>query len=440
MGLDLGLERTGRFRLLACVEKIPAFAETIRSNRDAGRLDNRDLLVYGGHEDGDVSKLDPARVMADLGIKPGDLDVLVGGPPCQTFSTTGRRATVQDPRGTLLWHYLKFVEVLQPKFFLMENVRGLMSAALRHRPIAQRPEKGGPAFEPEEEPGSVIRQFVRDLHDSYRVDCFEVNAVNYGAPQLRERALFIGNRFNRLVEFPEPTHGSLAEIEQLKNEPLDLFSTRRSLKPFKTLRQALEGLDDPDPVIMDFSPRKKGYLSMIPEGGNWRCLPAEIAQESMGHAYFAKGGRSGWWRRLTFDLPCPTVVTMPNHASTSLCHPTEVRALSLKECARIQEFPDHWQFAGKTTEQYAQVGNAVPVRLGQVAGDLIARELDAVSLNGFQSAPGTHPECRVVYVKSHIRTRQWFKAGQEFIWQDGEDNGDTVYGPAKRQRKVGVVP
>ncbi len=102
-GLDIGLEQTRRFELLACVEIVPAFAETIRRNRDAGRFSNANLLVYGGPDQGDASQLDPKRLMRDVGIKPGELDLLVGGPPCQSFSTTGRRGTVQDPRGTLLW-------------------------------------------------------------------------------------------------------------------------------------------------------------------------------------------------------------------------------------------------------------------------------------------------------------------------------------------------
>ena len=190
MGLDIGIEKTGRFNPLACVEMVPAFCKTIRTNRDAGRISNPNLKVI----EGDIRKLDPAKVMDDLGLKPGDLDLLIGGPPCQSFSTTGRRGTVQDPRGTLLWNFLKFVDVLRPKLFVMENVRGLMSAALRHRPIKDRPEKRGLPLEEDEQPGSVIRLFIKDLHDSYRLDCFEVNAVNYGAPQLRERAIFIGNR------------------------------------------------------------------------------------------------------------------------------------------------------------------------------------------------------------------------------------------------------
>lgn len=370
--------------------------------------------------------------MQEVGLEVGQLDLLVGGPPCQSFSTTGRRGTVQDPRGTLLWQFLRFIEALKPKFFLMENVRGLMSAALRHRPIDQRPEHGGPPLELDEVPGSVVNMFVGDLHGEYRLDCFEVNAVNYGAPQLRERALFVGNRFNRLTEFPQPTHGI--------NDPREgtLFDDA-TLKPFRTLGDALVGLVEQSPVVMDFSPRKKRYLSMIPAGGNWRCLPSAIAQESMGAAYFAKGGRSGWWRRLSFDLPCPTVVTMPNHAGTALCHPTEVRALTLRECARVQEFSDDWEFVGTPAEQYAQVGNAVPVRLGLICGELMRDQLNEVFASGLQRTAGITPPARVVYVKSHVRTRQWYKAGRKFVWRDGEDNTSTVYGAAKTHRRVRAI-
>lgn len=427
MGLDIGLEQTGRFRLLACCELVPSFCKTIRTNRDAGRIASPKMKVY----EGDVSDIDPATVMTELGMKPGQLDLILGGPPCQTFSTTGKRATVQDRRGTMLWQFLRFIEVFKPKAFLLENVRGLMSAALKHRAIKDRPDKGGKSLEHDEEPGSVLRAFIRDLHNSYRMDCFEVNAVNYGSPQLRERAILIGNRFNRLVEFPEPTHGH--------NEPREatLFdSAVVTLKPFKTLGEALAGLNDPNPVVMDFSPRKKGFLKLVPQGGNWRSLPEDVARESMGKAFVAKGGRSGWWRRLSFDLPSPTIVTMPNHASTALCHPTETRALTLRECARVQEFPDNWQFCGTPLEQYTQVGNAVPVGLGHIAGTVVSGLLDEIYKEELRTAEGKHEACRVVYVKSHIRTRQWFKAGATFLWQDGQDNDDVKYGPAKTTRKV----
>jgi len=438
MGLDLGLEKTGRFELLACVEKEPSFCATIRANQADGRLPNK-LHVF----EGDITDLDPATVLEACGLKPGELDLLVGGPPCQSFSTAGRRMATQDPRGTLLWQYLRFVEYMQPRFFLMENVRGLLSAALKHRPIAQRPEKGGHSLEPDELPGSVVRLFAEDLQNlrrigscGYHMDCFEVNAVNYGAPQLRERALFIGNRYNAVVNFPDPTHGPVRVPEGPQAE---LFGSA-ALKPWRTLGDAIGHLKSaPGDVVMDFSPRKKAFLELVPPGSNWRSLPVEKQQESMGSAWYAKGGRSGWWRRLSYDLPCPTLVTMPNHASTALCHPGEVRALSLKEYAAIQEFPSEWSFQGTPSQQYAQVGNAVPIRLGTVAGEVLVAELDKLRLHNCLTKAEKPADYRVVYVQSHVRTRQWFKGGKTLVWEDGEDNALATYEPPQTLRKVSAI-
>lgn len=438
MGLDLGLEQTGCFRIRACVEKEHAFCETIRFNRKAGRL-GQDLAIF----EADISTIDPHEVLSKVGLKPGELDLLVGGPPCQTFSTVGRRGTVQDPRGTLLWQFLRFVDAMRPKMFLMENVRGLLSAALRHRPIAERPERGGQALEPDEEPGSVIRAFAQDLQNldgaRYHMDCFEVNAVNYGAPQLRERALFIGNRFNSRVDFPDPTHCNPDSVETENDPQGDLFVTAKVQLPWRTLRDAIGDLEESNPTVMDFSPRKKGFLAMVPPGSNWRSLPKEVQKKSMGLAWFAKGGRSGWWRRLSFDLPCPTLVTMPNHASTSLCHPIEVRALTLREYARIQEFPDAWEFSGTASEQYAQVGNAVPVRLGSIAGNLVASALNRLAKAGWVDDANEILPYRVVYVQSHVRTRQWFKDGETFVWEEGGENDDAHYAAPKTRRRTAVL-
>lgn len=437
MGLDIGMERSGRFEILACVEKEPSFCATIRANQESGGL-SKSLKVF----EGDINGIDPAEVMAACGLKPGELDVLVGGPPCQAFSTAGRRMSVQDPRGTLLWQYLKYIEYMQPKFFLMENVRGLLSAALKHRPIADRPEKGGPPLSEDELPGSVVRLFSHDLQNidteggfGYHMDCFEVNAVNYGAPQLRERVLFIGNRYNAVVDFPNPTHGPKAHGAANEESQEFLFG-EQELQPWRTLGDAIGKLQDIGDVIMDFSPRKKEFLRLIPEGSNWRSLPIEKQQESMGRAWYAKGGRSGWWRRLSYDLPCPTLVTMPNHSSTSLCHPREVRALTLKEYALIQEFPEDWIFKGKASQQYAQVGNAVPVRLGCVAGDVIADEMERLEARKWMPYSSRPASYRVVYVQSHVRTRQWFKNGKTVVWEDGEDNSLAAYDPPQTLRKV----
>lgn len=436
MGLDLGLEKTGRFEVVASVELEPSFCETVMANWKAGRL-SRDLQAFQG----DIRNVDPIEVLRACNLRPGEVDLVVGGPPCQSFSTAGRRRTTQDARGTLLWQFLRFIEVMQPRFFLMENVRGLLSAALQHRPIAQRPEKGGPPLAEDEEHGSVVRLFAEDLQKvpghSYHMDCFEVNAVNYGAPQLRERALFIGNRCNSVVDFPNPTHGP---GRVTAGRQASLFGDgANGLRPWRTLGDAIAHLNDAGDVIMDFSPRKKEYLAMVPPGSNWRSLAVEVQKESMGQAWQAKGGRSGWWRRLSFDLPCPTLMTMPNHAGTALCHPTEVRALTLKEYALIQEFPEDWEFRGSPAQQYAQVGNAVPVRLGEVAGNMIAAKLNALEdreWRPWENDPGAY---RIVYVQSHVRTRQWFKRGKTFVWEDGAENHDAIYEPPQTLRRVSVI-
>jgi DNA (cytosine-5)-methyltransferase 1 len=431
MGLDAGLNATSRFQLLAAIEKERSFCESIRANQAAGLVDQKMILI-----EADIQTIDPNHVLSSVGLKPGELDLLVGGPPCQSFSTAGRRGTTQDSRGTLLWDFLRFVEVMRPKFFLMENVRGLLSAATKHRAIADRPELGGSSLCDDEQSGSVVRLFADDLQKigtGYHMDCFEVNAVNYGAPQLRERALFIGNRFQEQVDFPDPTHGN---PNQVSASTQDLFSPSSALQPWATLGDAIGRINDPGEVIMDFSPRKKTFLEKIVPGSNWRSLSLSDQQESMGKAWFAKGGRSGWWRRLSFNLPCPTLVTMPNHASTSLCHPVEVRALSLKEYALIQEFPENWKFCGTASQQYAQVGNAVPVRLGRVAGEVIAQSLDRLVSRDFRIIEPPPKHFRTVYIQSHVRTRQWFKGGKALIWNEGESNDKSSYPSATTVRNV----
>jgi DNA (cytosine-5)-methyltransferase 1 len=431
MGLDLGLEKTGRCKVVACLEKDSVFCDTIRINRDHGRL-SPDLKVF----EGDIRDIDPHEVLEAVDLRPGEVDIVAGGPPCQSFSTAGRRGTVQDPRGTLLWQFLHYVKVMRPRFFLMENVRGLVSAALRHRPIAERPEKGGPPLSEAEGHGSVLRLFAEDLQkmdgSSYHLDCYEVNAVNYGAPQIRERVLFIGNRYNAVVNFPDPTHypvdASGAQTHLFRDE-------QGALKTWKTLRDAIGDLEESDPAVLDFSPRKKRYLRKVPQGSNWRSLTIADQKESMGNAFYAKGGRSGWWRRLTYDLPCPTLVTMPNHASTSLCHPTEVRALTVREYARIQEFPDEWEFAGTTAQKYAQVGNAVPICLGRVAADVIADQLDELANNNWQPFPTTNENFRITYIQSHVRTRQWYKNGKTFV-AEAQSTKDIRHPRPKTMRKT----
>ena len=164
---------------------------------------------------------------------------------------------------------------------------------------------------------------------------------------------------------------------------------------------------------MNFSPRKLRYLDMIPPGGNWRSLPIDVQKESMGKSWYLKGGRSAYWRKLSMAFPSPTVVTMPNHAGTSMCHPTELRAITVGEAAAIQEFPTHWQFSGNVTAKFRQVGNAVPTRLGMIAGETIRDLLCKIEHQGVK-VDEAQRENRVIHLRPHVRTRTFWKDGKVF--------------------------
>jgi DNA (cytosine-5)-methyltransferase 1 len=159
---------------------------------------------------------------------------------------------------------------------------------------------------------------------------------------------------------------------------------------------------------MEFSERKLKYLSMVPAGGNWRSLPLETQKESMGKSWYLKGGRSAYWRRLSFSFPSPTVVTMPNHAGTSMCHPVETRAITVGEAAAIQEFPHGWWFSGNIAAKMRQIGNAVPVRLGRVTGEAVKTLLSRIE----SGEVGAAPPSRVVHLRPHVRTRSFWKDGK----------------------------
>jgi DNA (cytosine-5)-methyltransferase 1 len=284
----------------------------------------------------------------------------------------------------MIFEFLRLVDEIRPKAFLLENVRGL-----HNMPIVPGHKADGSLL------SEIICQFEKI---GYRLDCFLVNSANYGAPQIRERLICIGNRFNLTADFPGPRYS---------NRPED------GLQPFRTLRDAIgNGFTDPDPTLSNFSERKLRYLAMVPPGGNWRSLPEEVQREAMGKQYFLKGGRSSSWRRLSWDFPSPTVHTMPNHATTSMCHPSELRALTVGECAAIQEFPSNWTFEGTPMEKYRQIGNAVPIRLGEVSGETLIKLLMAIDELP-DSGPGrVHMPSRVTHHRPHVRTRQWWKNGQ----------------------------
>lgn len=379
MGLDLGLERAG-FHAGVCVEIDKAAVATIRLNRPSLPVIDRSIAEVSGE-----------TLLGITNLKCGEVPLVAGGPPCQAFSVFGNRGGIKDQRGMMIFEFIRVVEQTKPHTFIMENVRGLLSMPVIPKKYAS---KEAAALTRN---GSLTAQIIKQFNDiGYRVDCYVVNSANYGAPQVRERVLFIGNRHGLMSNFPAP---------QYSNRAGD------NLPPFKTLGEAIgRGFVDPCPQVLNFSPRKLKYLAMVPPGGNWRSLPLDIQKESMGKSWYLKGGRSAYWRKLSFSFPSPTVVTMPNHAGTSMCHPTELRAITVGEAAAIQEFPADWQFSGTVGEKFKQVGNAVPVRLGQVAGECVKDLLERIALGESPMQGG--PDYRVLHLRPHVRTRTFWKKGE----------------------------
>jgi DNA (cytosine-5)-methyltransferase 1 len=323
-----------------------------------------------------------------------NVDVVIGGPPCQSFSVIGRRNGTSDKNGAMVYEFIKFISKTMPSVFVMENVRGILSIPVIPKKMATKK-----TDEKLTESGSLIKDIVKRFNSlGYRVDCYVVNSVNYGAPQIRERVMLIGNKHGLLSEFQKP---------QYSNRPSD------GLPPFRVLRDAIgNGFKDNYPEVMDFSPRKLKYLSFVPPGGNWRSMPIEIQKESMGKSWYLKGGRSAYWRRLSFDFPSPTVVTMPNHAGTSMCHPKENRAISVGEVAAIQEFPRNWKFYGTTSEKYRQIGNAVPIRLAKVAGEAAKNLVERIHCG--ERPNHDSPMHREIHLRPHVRTKTYWKNGKAY--------------------------
>jgi DNA (cytosine-5)-methyltransferase 1 len=348
MGLDLGLEQAG-FQIDVAVECNKFAAETIRKMRPNVHLIQKR-----------IEETPTSEILKAAGLRAGEPTLVVGGPSCQSFSTAGQRESIRDPRGGLFRHFLRVVRQARPRFFVMENVTGLLSAAIRHRPLKERG-PGHPRLDRDEEFGSAFNCVLRELKETGYYIVFNVlNAADYGVPQMRERLLFIGSRDGEPIHMPSPTHAQ---------QPVG------GLETWVTLKQALDGLDDPEPVIKRIAAKWQEYLKLIPPGGCWRDLPDSLQAAALGKAYKSWGGRKGFFRRLHWDKPAPALTTRPESKATMLCHPDHIRTLSVREYAKLQQFPDSWQFAGGKPQQYMQVGNAVPVGLGKAIGFAIRRAM-----------------------------------------------------------------
>lgn len=341
MGLDLGLEAAG-FQAAGCLELDKKACATITRNRPEVPLICDDLQNWTGD-----------KLLSAFRLQRDDVAFIAGGPPCPSFSTAGKRQSFNDPRGQVMFDYLRIIAELRPPFFVMENVRGILSASLTHVPISQR--KG----QKDTGRGTVLKLLAETFNEmGYTVSVELVNAANYGTPQKRERVVFLGSRDGFQVTMPT------AQYSRTEN----LFCPQ-----WRTLGDAVQGLTDPHPEFTPFSKNRQRFLKLLKEGENWRSLPANLQAEALGGAFTSTGGRVGFFRRLRFDEPSPTVPTSPVQKSTCLCHPTELRPLSVKEYARIQQFPDNWVFEGSTADKYRQIGNAVPVGLGYAIGNALKR-------------------------------------------------------------------
>lgn len=366
LGLDLGLKAAG-LECLSVNEVDRIACQTIRRNEP-------DLRLF----ECDIRELTAERLCQELCIETGELFAIVGGSPCQAFSTAGRRLGLNDERGNVFLHFIQLIKELSPKYAIFENVRGLLSAPLVHRPHDQR----GPEFPPltrEEQPGGALLHILRMLEDAgYRTTFNLYNTANFGVPQIRERLIFFASREGE-VPFLTATHDKLGQF---------------GLAPWRTFGDVARHLRGIEHHHVNFPENRLRYYEMLSAGQNWRDLPSRVQRAAMGDSWYAGGGKTGFFRRLAWDKPAPTLVTRPTMKATDLCHPEELRPLSVEEYAVLQTFPTHYFFEGKLDDQYRQIGNAVPCLFGEVIGRHIiefdeGRRSDSPILTKFSRYEGT---------------------------------------------------
>ncbi len=317
-GLALGLERAG-FDNIACLEANMDACATLRKNRPAWRV-----------VEGDIAAISDSNLPEYFHLEKGELDLLSGGAPCQAFSYAGKKLGLEDARGTLFYHYAKFLEQLQPKMFLFENVKGLLS------------HDDGRTYQ-------IMTDVFKQV--GYNIQKQVLNAWDYGVAQKRERLITIGIRkdLNLHFEFPAP----------------------QEYKP--VLKDILA--DCPESEGAKYSESKQKLFDLVPPGGCWKDIPEDKARAYMKTCWNMEGGRTGILRRMSMDEPSLTVLTTPAQKQTERCHPEESRPFTVRETARCQSFPDDWEFCGGMRSQYRQIGNAVPVNLAYAIGVKIKEAL-----------------------------------------------------------------
>lgn len=303
-GLSLGLEQAG-IQVLAHVEFDKTCCGTLKQNRPEWTVIEEDV-----HN-------------VDFSKYKNKVDIVSGGFPCQAFSMAGKKLGFEDTRGTLFYEFARCVKETQPQMFLAENVKGLVY----------------------HDNGKTLDTILTVLESlGYTLQWKILNAAYFGVAQKRERIVIIGIRNDLNISFQYPT----------PNEQMT------------PLRDALK--DCPKSEGIEYSATKKAVLDLVPAGGCWIDLPKDVAKKYMGKAYTSGGGRRGMARRISWDEPCLTLTCSPSQKQTERCHPDETRPFTVREYARIQSFPDDWVFCGGLSDQYKQIGNAVPVELARRIG------------------------------------------------------------------------
>ena len=338
MGLDIGMENGGISALLAC-ESNKYCRMTIAKNCP-------DMALIG-----DINNYDADEILKMAKVPPGrKVDVIFGGPPCQAFSTAGARRALDDERGNVFLRYIDIVQQIKPTYVVIENVRGLLSAPYPYKDVTE-PVKGG----------ALCIILDRLEAAGYKVSFELYNAANFGAPQVRERVVIIGKLGGEKVPYLSPTHSEDKTF---------------GLKPWVTLGDALLGESEKEQHHIDFPENRLKFYRMLKEGQCWKDLPKEVQVEAMGKKLNLGGGKTGFYRRLDRNKPSPTLVTNPTMPATDLCHPIKDRPLSVEEYASIQEFPKDWVICGPILEQYRQIGNAVPIKLGEAIAKTIIADMN----------------------------------------------------------------
>jgi DNA (cytosine-5)-methyltransferase 1 len=319
-GLAVGLEKAG----LKCqaLNEIDKWAcQTLRNNRPHWNV------LEGDIQDFDFKELE------------NQIDVVTGGFPCQAFSYAGKKLGLKDARGTLFYEFARVVTEVKPAICIGENVRGLLS----------------------HDNGNTLQGMISILDEiGYKVVPVKVlKAIQYRVPQKRERLILVGIRKDIDIEFQYPKpHKKIYNLKDaLKKGPL--FNS-----------------DVPKSLGVKYPEYKKTILDLIPPKGYWRDLPVELQKEYMGGSFYLGGGKTGMARRIGWDEPSLTLTCSPAQKQTERCHPDETRPFTVREYARIQTFPDEWEFSGSIAQQYKQIGNAVPVNLGQELGYSIIKFLN----------------------------------------------------------------